>query len=204
MAYSENRPGKNNWLIGLIILIILALLAFYFLRGRNNSEVVAEAASDSSTVESTINANWSGVDPVTLPLENYEELQDSDITVRGSDQYAIYSLGEAVLFDSGKSALKSGAETKLEKILKSAVKRYPDADIRIYGHTDASGDKASNKKLAEERGEAVKSWIVQNGNVKAEHISVNPIGESDPVASNASEAGRAENRRVEIAVRKKK
>jgi outer membrane protein OmpA-like peptidoglycan-associated protein len=203
MAYSENRPGKNNWLIGLIILIILALLAFYFLRGRNSSEVVAEAASDSSTIESTINANWSGVDPVTLPVENYEELQDADITVRGSDQYAIYSLGEAVLFDSGKSALKAGAESKLEKIVKSAVKRYPDADIRIYGHTDASGDKASNKKLAEERAEAVKSWIVQNGSIKSDHISVNPIGEEEPVASNASAAGRAENRRVEIAVRKK-
>lgn len=204
MAYSENKPGKNNWLIGLIILIILALLAFYFLRGRNNSsEVVAEAASDSSTVESTINANWSGVDPITLPLENYEELQDSDITVRGSDQYAIYSLGEAVLFDSGKSALKAGAESKLEKIIKSAIKRYPDADIRVYGHTDNSGDKASNKKLAEDRAETVKSWIVQNGSIKAEHISVNPIGEEKPVASNASAEGRAENRRVEIAVRKK-
>jgi len=203
MAYSENKPGKNNWLIGLIILIILALLAFYFLRGRDSSEVVAEAASDSSTVESTINANWSGVDPINLPLENYEELQDSDITVRGSDQYAIYSLGESLLFDSGKSSLKAGSEQKLEQIVKSAIKRYPDADIRIYGHTDSSGDKASNKQLAEDRAEAVKSWIVQNGSIKAAHITVNPVGEEEPIASNASASGRAENRRVEIAVRKK-
>lgn len=204
MAYSENKTGKNNWLIGLIILIVLALLAFYFLRGRNSSEVVvAEAASDSSTIESSINANWSGIDPGNSPYEKYDELKDADITVQGSDQYAIYSLGEAVLFDSGKSELRSGADTKLNEVVKSVMKRYPSAEVRIYGHTDTQGDKALNKKLAEDRAEAVKSWLIQEGSIKAERLSVNPIGESDPVASNANAAGRAENRRVEIAVRKK-
>jgi outer membrane protein OmpA-like peptidoglycan-associated protein len=205
MAYQENKPAKNNnWLIGLIILIILALLAFYFFRGKGNTEVVAEAASDSSTIESKINANWSGVDPLnSLPAENYEEIRDSDITVRGSAEYAIYGLGESVLFDSGKSQIKPGAESKLEKVVKSAEQRYPNSDIRIYGYTDASGDQASNKKLAEERAEAVKAWMLQNGKVKAEHISINPVGEQDPAASNASSEGREKNRRVEIAIRKK-
>lgn len=203
MAYSENKPTKNNWLLAVIILIIVALLAFYFLRGKSNPEVIAEAASDSSTVESTINSQWSGVDQMNLPIETYEELEDADIEVHGNAQYAIYSLNEAVLFDSGKSQLKAAAAAKLEKVAKSAKQRYPDTDIRIIGHTDASGDQAANKKLAEERADAVKSWLIDKGNVETERISINPVGEGSPVATNASAEGRQQNRRVEIAIKKK-
>ena len=203
MAYSENKPTRSNWLLILIVLVIVALIAFYFLRGKSNPEVVAEAASDSSTVESVINANWSGVDQMNLPIERYDELEDADIEVHGNEQYAIYSISEAVLFDSGQSQLKSGAEGKLERVANSAKKRYPDTDIRIIGHTDASGDQASNKQLAEARAEAVKTWLTGKGNVKAERISINPVGESKPVATNATAEGREQNRRVEIAIKKK-
>jgi outer membrane protein OmpA-like peptidoglycan-associated protein len=203
MAYSENKPKRSNWLLILIVLVIVALIAFYFLRGKSNPEVVAEAASDSSTVESVINANWSGVDQMNLPIERYDELEDTDIEVHGNEQYAIYSISEAVLFDSGQSQLKSGAEAKLERVANSAKKRYPDTDIRIFGHTDASGDQGSNKELAEARAEAVKSWLTGKGNVKAERISINPVGESKPVATNATAEGREKNRRVEIAIKKK-
>jgi outer membrane protein OmpA-like peptidoglycan-associated protein len=203
MAYSENKPARSNWLLIVIVLIIVALIAFYFLRGKSNPEVVAEAASDSSTVESTINAQWSGVDQMNLPIERYDELEDADIEVHGNEQYAIYSISEAVLFDSGQSQLKTGADTKLQSVAKSAKQRYPGTEIRVLGHTDASGDKASNKQLAEARAEAVKSWLTSKGDVNPDRISINPIGESEPVATNSTEAGRQQNRRVEIAIKKK-
>lgn len=203
MAYSENKPARSNWLLIVIVLIIVALIAFYFLRGKSNPEVVAEAASDSSTVESTINAQWSGVDQMNLPIERYDELEDVDIEVHGNEQYAIYSISEAVLFDSGQSQLKTGADAKLQSVAKSAKQRYPGTEIRVLGHTDASGDKASNKQLAEARAEAVKSWLTSKGDVNPDRISINPIGESEPVATNSTEAGRQQNRRVEIAIKKK-
>jgi len=203
MAYSENKPARSNWLLIVIVLIIVALIAFYFLRGKSNPEVVAEAASDSSTVESTINAQWSGVDQMNLPIERYDELEDADIEVHGNEQYAIYSISEAVLFDSGQSQLKTGADAKLQSVAKSARQRYPGTEIRVLGHTDASGDKASNKQLAEARAEAVKSWLTSKGDVNPDRISINPIGESEPVATNSTEAGRQQNRRVEIAIKKK-
>lgn len=203
MAYSENKPARSNWLLIVIVLIIVALIAFYFLRGKSNPEVVAEAASDSSTVESTINAQWSGVDQMNLPIERYDELEDADIEVHGNEQYAIYSISEAVLFDSGQSQLKTGADAKLQSVAKSAKQRYPGTEIRVLGHTDASGDRASNKQLAEARAEAVKSWLTSKGDVNPDRISINPIGESEPVATNSTEAGRQQNRRVEIAIKKK-
>jgi hypothetical protein len=56
----------------------------------------------------------------------------------------------------------------------------------------------SNKELAEQRAEAVRAWLAKNGNMSEGNISVHPVGESQPTASNATEQGRQKNRRVEI------
>jgi outer membrane protein OmpA-like peptidoglycan-associated protein len=71
------------------------------------------------------------------------------------------------------------------------------------GFADSRGDKSYNKELSAQRAEAVKNYLVKNGNIEAARISVEPMGEAAPVASNATAAGRQENRRVEIAVRTK-
>jgi outer membrane protein OmpA-like peptidoglycan-associated protein len=199
MANVNNQPKSNNWIIWLIVILILILVAFYFF-SHKSTEVTAEAASDSSSIESTINSNWSGVEDV--PEQNYDELTDADLSARGNDQYAVYSVDETLLFDVGKSTIKAGAENKLKSIVNSAEKRFPNGDIRIYGYTDSTGNAADNKQLAESRGQAVKEWIVKNGNIKSPNITVIPVGEKNPESSNGTTAGRKKNRRVEIAIRK--
>jgi outer membrane protein OmpA-like peptidoglycan-associated protein len=201
MANVSNQPRKNNWIIWLIVLLILLLVGFYFFSHRT-TEVTAEAASDSSTIESTINSNWSGVEEVQE--QNYDELQDSALSVRGNDEYAVYSIDEKVIFPTGKSEISPNAEKELKSIVNSAAKRFPNGDIRIYGYTDSVGDAAANKVLAQSRAEAVKSWLLKNGSIQEQRISINPVGESNPVADNGTKAGRLKNRRVEIAIRKKK
>jgi outer membrane protein OmpA-like peptidoglycan-associated protein len=201
MANESNHPRKNNWIIWLIVLLILILVGFYFFSHRT-TEVTAEAASDSSTIESTINSNWSGVEEVQE--QNYDELQDSALSVRGNDEYAVYSIDEKVIFASGDSTVSPKAEKELRSIVSSAAKRFPNGDIRIYGYTDSVGDASKNKLLAQHRAEAVKSWLLKNGNINEQRISINPVGEANPVASNGTKAGRLKNRRVEIAVRKSK
>jgi outer membrane protein OmpA-like peptidoglycan-associated protein len=201
MANESNHPRKNNWIIWLIVLLILILVGFYFFSHRT-TEVTAEAASDSSTIESTINSNWSGVEEVQE--QNYDELQDSALSVRGNDEYAVYSIDEKVIFASGDSTVSPKAEKELRSIVSSAAKRFPNGDIRIYGYTDSVGDASKNKLLAQRRAEAVKSWLLKNGNINEQRISINPVGEANPVASNGTKAGRLKNRRVEIAVRKSK
>ena len=69
------------------------------------------------------------------------------------------------------------------------------------GFADSRGDKSYNKELSEKRAEAVKNYLMNNGKIAADRVSVEPMGETMPVASNATAAGRQENRRVEIAVR---
>lgn len=200
MANANIQPKNNSWIIWIIVVLIFVLIGFYFF-SHKTTEVTAEAASDSSTIESTINNNWSGIENV--PETKYDELKETDLGTRGNDQYAVYSIDETVLFDAGKSAIKPGAEGKLNSIVASAEKRFPKGDIRIYGYTDSTGDAATNKELAESRAEAVKDWLLKNGRIEATRISVNPVGEEHPAATNATDAGRQKNRRVVIAIRKK-
>jgi outer membrane protein OmpA-like peptidoglycan-associated protein len=199
----ENRPKKNGvTLIWIIAILSVLVIIFLVTRNKNSDKnITAEAASDSTTIESEINANWSGVDP-QAPTSEYEELKDSDVSIRTNDKFALYSIGESVLFNSDSKVLKPEAETKLKEIMASVQKRFSGGAIRVYGYTDAVGSKEQNKQLAEDRAEAVKEWLVNNSKFPKDHISVNPVGESNPVAANGTESGRKQNRRVEIAVRK--
>ena len=160
-----------------------------------------EMAADKSPVdiERTGNADWD-VD-LNLPAVNWPEFKNTDVEVRGNDRYSVYSLGENVLFDTGKSEIKKGAEANLQKISSSIAQRSKDGQVRIYGYTDATGNAAANKELAEKRAEAVKNWLQKNGNIDAARLSVHPVGEARPAASNATAQGRQQNRRVEIVVR---
>ncbi|OUJ73720.1 OmpA family protein [Hymenobacter crusticola] len=131
------------------------------------------------------------------------EINLPDINVRGSENYNVYGLEEKVLFDTDKAEVKSTATKALQQISASIAQRYGKNQVRIMGFADSRGDKDYNRELSEKRAEAVKNWFVQNGKVDASRISVEPMGEEQPVASNATPSGRQQNRRVEIAVRTK-
>ncbi|MBC6610217.1 OmpA family protein [Hymenobacter sp. BT507] len=131
-----------------------------------------------------------------------EEIDLPEITVRGDERYNVYGLEEKVLFDTDKAVIKPSATRALSEISASIGRRYAGKDIRILGFADSRGDKSYNRDLSAQRAAAVKDWLVKNGQMKAERISLEPLGETAPVASNATAAGRQENRRVEIAVLK--
>jgi outer membrane protein OmpA-like peptidoglycan-associated protein len=136
-----------------------------------------------------------------LPDVRYDEVTSKDVTVRGNEQYSVYSVDEAVFFDTDKSELKPTAKSTLEQITGSIGKRFADKQVRIMGFADARGSKDYNEELSAKRAEAVKTWLVQNGKIDAGRVSVEPMGEEAPAASNATAAGRQQNRRVEIVVK---
>ncbi|MEJ5961935.1 OmpA family protein [Pedobacter immunditicola] len=198
----ERKPGsKNNWLLWLIGIVVVMVIAFFLFRD-NTDTAYQGAASDSATIESEINNNWTGIDP-NIPVANYEELKDTSVHVKANNDYAVYSLKEAILFEPGKDSIGEIGAEKLGQISTSAEKRFAGGQIIIYGYTDSTGTQASNKELALKRANAVKSWLIRNGNIIPNRISVKTEGESNPVSSNSTVKGRAENRRVDIVVRKK-
>lgn len=103
---------------------------------------------------------------------------------------------EGVAFASGQAQLKPDARAHLGKLVQF-VKSKPGKHIRIEGHTDSSGSAATNQSLSLQRAQAVRQALVANG-VSAQRISVAGMGSASPVASNATESGRARNRRVVV------
>jgi outer membrane protein OmpA-like peptidoglycan-associated protein len=126
------------------------------------------------------------------------KIKDAGFSVRGNDDYTIYSFEEKLLFDTGKADIRPAAKQNLQQIAASLKQRYPKGKVRIYGHADATDTKAVNKELSEKRAENVKNWLTENTKMDASRISVHPMGESSPVASNQTAKGRQMNRRVEI------
>jgi outer membrane protein OmpA-like peptidoglycan-associated protein len=133
----------------------------------------------------------------------FKEITAPGVTVRGDDNYNVYSIDETVLFDTEKADIKPAAADALKQITGSIGQRYASSQVRVMGFADSRGAKDFNKELSEKRAEAVKNYLVANGSIDAGRVSVEPMGEAMPAASNATAAGRQENRRVEIAVRTK-
>lgn len=103
-----------------------------------------------------------------------------------------------VLFDFGKYTLKPDAREKLAKV-SGILLAYPGLTIEVDGYTDNIGSNEFNEKLSEQRAEAVRDYLVQQG-VPPTAVSARGFGESNPIASNDSSRGRAQNRRVELVV----
>lgn len=212
MADLNVQPKRNsNWWVWLLVAIILIALIYFLSKGCNKESTVATNTTQDTTTTQTDTAEtfsspngyneWSNID-FNASDANYSEITDKDISVRGNDQYAIYSLGNNILFDVDRNTIRKDGQTKLKQIAASLNQRYKDGNIRIYGRTDSTGDAAQNKQLALDRANAVKSWLQQNG-IPGDHISVHPLGESQPVSSNATESGRQQNRSVQIVAKKR-
>jgi outer membrane protein OmpA-like peptidoglycan-associated protein len=117
------------------------------------------------------------------------------------------NLSGDVLFDYDKAALKPQAEEALKKVA-VVLSQFPESMVTVEGYTDSKGGKSVNMQLSQARADAVKDWLVKNGNVPEASITAKGFGEQNPAAANKNPdgsdnpAGRALNRRVSIIVEK--
>lgn len=106
------------------------------------------------------------------------------------------TMNSEVSFDNNSSAIKPAFRQTLQKVA-NILQRYPRTSIRIVGYTDSRGSEAYNLRLSEQRAKSV-AWALQDFGVAHRRISIEGRGEANPRASNATEAGRQLNRRVEM------
>lgn len=104
---------------------------------------------------------------------------------------------DGIYFDTGRATLRPESRAALEQVAQ-LMKRDAALKLEIVGHTDAVGDDAANRRLSEERALAVRSALVVDHGVSDRRLRARGAGETEPVAPNDSEAGRALNRRVEL------
>jgi outer membrane protein OmpA-like peptidoglycan-associated protein len=105
-----------------------------------------------------------------------------------------------VLFDTGKSSFRKETEPVLEAMT-AIFKEYPEASFTIEGHTDSVGSSKSNQLLSERRANAVRDYLIANG-IKADRLTAVGYGEDKPIDTNKTAAGRKNNRRVEVKLKK--
>ncbi|MGM0535322.1 MAG: OmpA family protein [Pseudomonadota bacterium] len=113
---------------------------------------------------------------------------------RGDD--IVLNMPSEVTFGFDSSDLTSSARNALDDVA-SVLQQYPDTLVNIAGHTDSTGDASYNQRLSERRAESVGSYLAQTG-VARNRLNMRGYGEDQPVASNDSEQGRSQNRRVEV------
>src|SRR5277367_2530654 len=103
-----------------------------------------------------------------------------------------------VLFDTAKYTLKPEAREKLAKV-SGILLAYPNLKVQVEGYTDNVGSEQYNLTLSQQRGDAVREYLISQG-VGADNISSTGYGLTNPIADNATAAGRAQNRRVQMVV----
>ncbi|NIM69850.1 MAG: OmpA family protein [Xanthomonadales bacterium] len=113
----------------------------------------------------------------------------------GCDLLARYRM-EGIRFEFDSAELTADSQAALADALQ-ILQRHPDLVVEIAGHTDSMGAESYNQGLSERRANAVRDYLAANG-ANAANLSAKGYGESEPVADNATEEGRAANRRVEL------
>jgi outer membrane protein OmpA-like peptidoglycan-associated protein len=103
---------------------------------------------------------------------------------------------EGVVFKVGSSTVGASSDSILARALKTFLDN-PTMEVEIRGYTDNTGDAKKNVKLSQTRADAVKTWMMKRG-VPANRISSKGYGSADPIATNTTEEGRAQNRRIEF------
>jgi outer membrane protein OmpA-like peptidoglycan-associated protein len=119
-------------------------------------------------------------------------------TVERVGEGILITFDSGLLFDFDAYNLRSETKANIEK-LSETLKKYDDTNILIEGHTDNTGEDAYNQKLSENRADAVENYIVAQG-IADSRITTKGYGETQPLDSNESEAGKQKNRRVDVAI----
>jgi outer membrane protein OmpA-like peptidoglycan-associated protein len=142
--------------------------------------------------------NMNREEAVREVAEEIERLDIPDTTVKETPEGIMLSL-DNIQFEPDSSRFLPGEQAKLDRI-SEILSRFENRDLLIGGHTAMAGTKAVRDRLSLERAEAVAAYLVSRGIRAAGRIVTRGYGADRPVASNATETGRQQNRRVEITI----
>lgn len=139
----------------------------------------------------------SSLDAQAAELRN--SIGNDGVSVTNTGSELIVNLPQDILFATGSANLRSDLTRDIQAVARSLI-NYPNTTVQVIGHTDNVGSAALNQDLSQRRAASVASILRSNG-VPGARIVAFGRGEDQPVASNLSDAGRAQNRRVEIVIR---
>ena len=178
------------------------------LKAAGFSLVISHRESDEYYVTASKGAQW--IEILTQRYNDQFQYAQTAVLVKGMAQEVvadasameaeIHRTGSVALyginFDTGKATLQAGSEKMLGEIVK-LMKDHTDWRFEVQGHTDNVGAKGANLTLSEQRAKTVVEWLTKNG-VAAARLVAKGYGDTAPLMDNATDEGRAKNRRVEL------
>lgn len=217
----SNASPMRNRIVSFITacLMLLSVLAFQLLFSCKSSNTTKGGAigagagaaigglighkSNNTVVGAIIGATVGGAAGAVIGRQMDKQAEELQRDLKGA---TVERVGEGILitFNSGLQfnlnsfELQPATKTNLDE-LSNTLNKYSDTDILIEGHTDNSGDDAYNMTLSDKRATAVKDYLKSKG-IKGGRIDTKGYGETQPLETNDTEAGRARNRRVEVAI----
>jgi len=155
----------------------------YLALGRQNTSATVEVpAGPNQDIRLTMRyRRWRPTPVAALPEQAEEEPQGLVL--------------EGILFDTGRATIKEESFPRLDRVVEYLTHRL-SAGIRVSGHTDNVGNPRGNQRLSEARAEAVRTYLISHG-IDASRVEAVGYGDQRPVASNDTEEGRRQNRRIE-------
>jgi len=126
-------------------------------------------------------------------------LENDGIVVENTGEFLRVIMPGGLLFDVDSAAIDPALQADLRAVAQNLIE-YPESTVTVFGHTDDTGSPAYNEDLSERRAQAVAGVLVRDG-VAPSRVRATGLGETQPVASNATAEGRQLNRRVEVIIR---
>jgi len=216
----EAESSGNKWLLPVLLgALVIGGLIWYFMRG--GSETVKDAANKATETATTASTavgdaaksavtalgeffkrklpNGVELNIPKLGIENklIDFIEDSS---KAADKETWFDF-DRLLFATGSATLEPSSQEQLQNVA-NILKAYPKVHVRIGGYTDSTGDAAMNLKLSSDRATSVMNELAKLG-VDPARMDAKGYGVEHPVADNATEEGRAKNRRISLRVTQK-
>lgn len=176
-------------------LILLSAAAIIALTGCTSAEKTMKEMVITETENQFV---MEDIDVSKKTLEELIVFNEEGVTIRKEGNNLVLSMPELVLFDFNKYEVKNKVKGSLNTLAK-ALEENPDIRIKIDGYTDFIGSEGYNLELSVKRAKSIRNYLVDRG-VKSSNISIEGYGKQNPIANNATAAGRAKNRRVEFII----
>jgi len=196
----EKRPGGFRWLLPLLLIAIAVLGLVWVFRGIGGRARVAGRNVVVTTQGALSRIPLPGGTNIAVPTNsiNYRLARFLSDTGQAAPQTFVF---DQLNFESDSTQLTAASQGTVAN-LAQILNAYPNAQVQLSGHTDNTGAPDANRTLSLDRANAVKQMLVNRG-VGADRIATNGLGQDRPIASNDTEQGRAQNRRLELTVTQK-
>jgi outer membrane protein OmpA-like peptidoglycan-associated protein len=199
-AAPVSHKKSRGWIWPLVVAaaVIVFLILWFGLRRPGAGSVATSTTATGEFVSRTLPGNVN----LRIPAGGMEDkllmfIQDPS---RPVDQTTWFDF-DRLLFDTNSATLQPASEEQLRNIA-AILQAYPNVHVKIGGYTDNTGDPAANQALSQRRADTVKEELISM-RISPDRLEAEGYGDQHPVADNATEAGRQQNRRISLLVTQK-